>query len=95
MDERDLLVTEAGSMVIRAGTFATGPSLHQEVVLLLLTCQGEWRHDPLAGCNLVRQTNKRIVRSQLERIVRLQCERDGKPWATIREGINTIARHGA
>lgn len=85
---RDFLLDETGRLIIRHGGIATGDSYTQEVALLMLTNQGELRHDPLAGCNLVRRTNSRISRSELERVVRIQVERDGKSWADIRDGVN-------
>lgn len=85
---RDFLLDDTGRLIIRNGGIATGNSYSQEVALLMLSCQGELRHDPLAGCNLVRRTNSRILRSELERVVRIQVERDGKSWADIRGGVN-------
>lgn len=87
---RDFLLDEAGRLVLRNGGIATGDSYTQEVALLMLSCQGEMRHDPLAGCNLVRRTNSRISRGELERIVRIQVERDGKSWADIGGGVTMV-----
>lgn len=88
MAERDFLLSDTGELVVRNGGVATGASLTQEVGLLLLTCQGELRHDPLCGTNLVRRVNSRITRRELERLVRLQVERDGKRWIDVKNGIN-------
>lgn len=89
MAERDFLLDDTGRLVLRGGGIATGDSLTQEVLLIMLSNQGELRHDPLCGCNLVNRTNSRMLRSDLERIVRIQCERDGKSWSDIKEGIYT------
>lgn len=88
MADRDFLLTSSGELIIRNGGVATGDSLTQEVSLLLLTCQGEVRHDPLCGTNLVRRMNARVTRRELERVVRLQVERDGKRWDSVKGGIN-------
>ncbi len=85
---RDFLLDETGRLVLRNGGIATCDSYTQEVALLMLSCQGELRHDPLAGCNLVRRTNSRISRGEMERTVRIQVERDGKSWADVRNGVN-------
>lgn len=87
MAERDFLLSDSGELVIRNGGLATGESLTQEVALLLLTCQGEMRQDPLCGCNLPRRTNSRLLRSELNRLARVQLERDGKRWSDIAGGI--------
>lgn len=94
MAERDFLLDTDGDLVIRNGAIAVGDSLTQEVSMLLLTNQGEMRHDPLCGCNLVRRKNSVISRSQFERVVRLQVERDGKLWAKVRDGINSKLSNG-
>lgn len=88
MAERDFILDADGDLVIRNGDFAMGNSLHDDVGLLLLTCQGEHMLDPFLGCNLPRRVNGVIRRSELQRIARLQVERDGKNWDDIRDGLN-------
>lgn len=88
MADRDFLLDDTGRLVLRNDGIATGDSLTQEVLLLMLSNQGELRHDPLCGCNLVKRTNSRMLRSDLERAVRIQCERDGKNWSDIKNGLN-------
>lgn len=94
MAERDFLINDEGRLVLRAGGVATGESLTQEVALILATCQGEWRHDPLLGCNLVKRMNAPLNKVDLERTIRIQLERDGKPWDTIKDGIKTSVNNG-
>lgn len=86
-DQRDFLLDDEGRLVLRNGGIATGNSFTQEVALLMLTNKGELRHDPLAGCDLVRRTNSRIARSDLARLVRVQVERDGKQWSDVMGGL--------
>lgn len=90
---RDFMLDNDGRLVLRAGGIHTGESTSQEVALILATNKGEWRHDPLCGCDLVKRTNGRITRSELERIARLQLERDGKDWPSIKAGI-TLRTNG-
>lgn len=85
---RDFMLDDKGELVLRNGGIATGESLTQEVALVMLSCQGELRHDALCGCNLVRRTNSRLTTSQLRAIVRIQLERDGKDMNTIGDGLN-------
>lgn len=87
-DSRDFAVDETGRLVLRAGGIHVQESLTQEVGLLLITCKGEMRFDPLCGCDLVRRMNGRISRAQLERTARVQMERDGKNWGDIKRGVN-------
>jgi len=91
MVERDLLVAENGLMIIRNGTFATGPSLTQEVALIMLTNKGEIRNDIFCGCDLLRRKDTLIRRSEFERIVKVQLERDGKTWTDLKNGIKVRA----
>ena len=86
-DQRDMLLDDTGRLIIRNGGVATGSSFTQEGALLMLSNKGELRHDPLAGCDLVKRTNARMTRSELERIVRVQVERDGKRWPDVVGGI--------
>lgn len=86
-DQRDIMVDEQGRLLIRNGDLVTGESYTQEVGLLLLTNQGELRHDPLAGCDLVRRLNSRTTRTGLEQVLRVQIERDGKRWSDVRNGV--------
>ncbi|HMN06913.1 MAG TPA: hypothetical protein PKD45_14425 [Flavobacteriales bacterium] len=86
-DQRDFLLDEDGRLVLRNGGIATGNSFTQEVALLMLTNKGELRHDPLAGCDLVRRTNSRLTQSELARLVRVQVERDGKQWSDVMGGL--------
>lgn len=86
-DQRDFLLDEDGRLVLRNGGIATGNSFTQEVALLMLTNNGELRHDPLAGCDLVRRTNSRLTQSELARLVRVQVERDGKQWSDVMGGL--------
>ncbi len=87
-DQRDFLLDDTGRLITRNGGIATGNSYTQEVALLMLTNKGELRHDPLAGCDLVRRTNSRLTQSELARIVRVQVERDGKQWSDVMNGLN-------
>lgn len=91
---RDILLGDDGDLIIRGGDLAVGPSLTQEVILLMLTNQGELRHDPLSGCNLRRLSNARITRSALERIIKVQVERDGKAWPDVSGGVKIILNNG-
>lgn len=91
MVNRDLLLGAGGELVIRNGTFLTGESLTQEVAVLMLTCKGELKADPLTGCDLVRRTNARLTTSQLHALVRVQLERDGKDFDRLQAGINLMA----
>lgn len=93
MDERGLLLDQDNDLLIRGGTFAIGITYTQEVALLLLSNKGEWRHDPLAGCDLVRRINGRISRPELERILKVQVERDGKSFNEMKDALN-IRSHG-
>lgn len=88
MAERDFLLGDDGDLVLRNGTIATGPSLTQEVALLLVLSKGAVRHDPLCGCDLRKLQNSVISRSRFEHLVKLQLERDRKSWADLRPGIN-------
>ena len=92
-EERDFILGEDGDLVIRNGDFALGNGLHDDVGLVMLTCQGEHMLDPFLGCNLPRRMNATIRRSELQRLVRLQVERDGKNWDAVRDGLN-ITAHG-
>ncbi|MBS1940888.1 MAG: hypothetical protein JST38_08430 [Bacteroidetes bacterium] len=87
-EARDFLLDDSGRLVLRNGGIATGDSLTQEVALIMLTNQGEMRHDPLCGCNLIRRTNSRFTTSELRSLVRTQLERDGKDLNAIADGIN-------
>lgn len=86
-EQRDFLLSDTGELVIRDGGLATGSAHTQEVALLMLTCKGELRHDPLAGCDLPRRSNSRITRSELAHLVRVQVERDGKQWSDVMGGV--------
>lgn len=87
MDERDLIVSDVGELLIRGGSFLTGPSISQEVGLLLMTNKGEVRDDALCGCDLVRKMGARMSRAELERVLRIQLQRDGKDWNAVKDGI--------
>lgn len=93
MADRDLMLSDAGELVIANGTFRTADSLTQEVSLIMLTCKGELKQDALCGCDLHRKMNARLTTSQLRSLVRVQLVRDGKDMSTIGSGIN-LRRHG-
>lgn len=93
MADRDLMLSDAGELMIANGTFRTGESLTQEVSCIMLTCKGELKQDVFCGCDLTRRINARLTTSQLRSIVRVQLERDGKDMSTIGPGIN-LRSHG-
>jgi hypothetical protein len=88
MADRDFMLDDSGRLMLRNGGVVTGESITQEVALLMLTCKGEMRADPLAGCDLRKMMNARLTRSRLEQLVKVQVERDGKNWSDIKNGIN-------
>jgi len=85
---KDVLLDDDYDLKILNGDFVIGESTMQDVVLILQTNKGEWKHDPILGCNLIELIKSKSSKVEVEKRVRLQLERDGKNYDKIKNIIN-------
>lgn len=79
---------ETGNWKIKSGDFAVGDSRLQEALSLINGNMGDFRHYPLAGCNLIKYMQSNRPKSELEREQRKQLEADGLDYNAFKIAIN-------
>lgn len=82
----DLILDDNHRMIIRNGTFLTGPSNDQETEQILISNRGDWKQWPLTGCDLDNLVNASASITNLNtfrRTVNLQMEMDNKKVLTL------------
>ena len=84
---RDIVLDENNDLKIVAGDFLTGETEMQEVGLILQSYQGEWKENPMIGCNLVKEIRGNINPIKRERDIRVQMRLDGKSYDKIKQNI--------
>lgn len=84
----DILIDENGNPMISGGDFVIGPSLQQEAEAIIGANQGEYKHYPLVGCNLIRFKNSSVTNADVMRTIRRQLEADGINFRSINNIIN-------
>lgn len=85
----DLLLDENYELRTENGDFVTGDSFKQEEALLLITGQGEWKENPLAGVglfNYLNDENPETMKAEIKR----QFKADGKKVKSIEFTNNEI-----
>lgn len=85
-----LISTTDNDLQTAAGDFVIGESTDQEVALILMSEQGEWKEDPLVGAGLFRLVNMNADERDLKQIVKLQLARDGKSYEKMKERIKLM-----
>lgn len=73
---KDILLDENLDLVIDAenNDLAFGESSQQEMILVAISEQGEWKHDPLVGLGLRRRMKGNINRDQIAANIEEQAE---------------------
>lgn len=80
---KDLLLDEAGDLLIQNGDFVIGQS-DQQHVLDMMDCQmGELKEFPLAGFGAINYIKRRISAVEFKRDLKLQLNYDGYVDAAI------------
>ena len=72
----DLILTQDYDLQIKNGDFVIGDSQEQNVELMLMSKQGEFKLNPEAGCNILSAKNG-VIGRLLDREIRIQLEADG------------------
>ncbi len=86
---QDIIIgNEDNDLIIARGDFLLDDSTDQEVALLLMSEQGEWKEDPLVGAGLFRLVNMNAQEHDVKRLVKLQLARDGKIYEQLKKRIN-------
>lgn len=83
-DDNDLLVLN-GSLVI-------GETEMQETALIIQLSQGECKHDPILGPDLIQLKKSNASKFDIEKRLRIHLARDGKDYGAIKESLKTNLR---
>lgn len=75
-EQLDILDDPNGDMSIVGGDIQVGNSIQQNISDILRSNKGEWRFQPLVGCNLSELVNT-VYPAQVLNRVRMQLTRDG------------------
>lgn len=92
MTSNDYILGDDGDLVIQNGDFLFGDSRTDDVDLIIATNQGEWKQDPLTGCNMVERMRSKQSPDQIQRAVRIQVMRDGMNFNEVRKHLETVIR---
>lgn len=87
---RDYQLTDDGDLKIEGGDFVFGESDTDDAFIILGMNQGEWKGDPLTGCNMVQRIRSNQGPTEIERVVRAQMQRDGKNYNELKRYLKTI-----
>ena len=85
---KDIILDSNNDILIQNGDFFIGKSLTQDGLLILSSNTGEWKSDPLLGCNLTTLNNSSGDNATIERRIKMQLERDGKDYDNLKQLIN-------
>ena len=84
---KDFLNDANDDLAIAKGDFVIGESTMTEVGVILRLNQGNLRHDPIMGPNLVTKIRVPLKKDELEQRVRLHLKRDDKDYNEIKKQI--------
>jgi hypothetical protein len=87
---KGILPDASNDLKVENGTLKTGERKMQDVYLVLLTNQGEFKHDPLAGVNLNRMMRGCENREKIRKTIEIGLERAGIRFDDIREQLNIL-----
>lgn len=83
MDKSDFLVDENGNYKVALGDLVIGPCLKQEVLAIVRANQGDYKHYPLVGCNIIMMANSQKTTADVERELRQQLTAAGIDYASV------------
>jgi hypothetical protein len=84
----DWLTDNEGNYLIKDGDFMIGPSEQQEVAEILESHPGEFKEDPIIGCELTRMIKSKYDPARMRAVIKKQLARDGKDYEDYKEYIN-------
>ena len=87
---KGILLDENYDLRIENGGFVIGETLNQEVSIILQLNQGQLRHDPLLGPNLIQLINSNTSQTEIQTRVKLHLERDKKDFERYKERIRLL-----
>lgn len=73
----DILLDDSGKPREINGDFLVGESAKQEIKLILASCKGEWKENPMLGANIRELVKSRINVVKIKKAIRSQLEYDG------------------
>lgn len=83
----DFLTDDNGNYQVANGDLVIGESLRQEVLSITRANQGEYKHYPLVGCNLILMKNSQRTAADIERVIKQQITAAGIEFSRV---INMI-----
>lgn len=77
-EQTDILLDTNFDIAVQDGDIVWGESFEQEIDLIVRARTGEWKFDPVLGCDLILFVNSNASKLDIIQKVKLQLERDGK-----------------
>ncbi len=88
-NEKDILLDAQGDLLFENGDLVIGESLEQEVAMLLQVNKGEFKEDPIVGCDFIKMLKGNVSELELKKVVKIQLARDGKNYDQLKKNIIT------
>ena len=91
---KDILLDKENGIKILQGDFDVGESEIQEVGLILVSTQGEWKLSPILGPNLYRYIKSKASKTEIDSQVRIHLAIDNKDYKSLKNKIQTEINRG-
>ena len=89
---KGILLDDDNDLMVLNGSLVIGETLMQETAIIIQMSQGECKHDPVLGPDLIQLQKTNASKFEIEKRLRIHLARDGKDYGTIKESLKTNLR---
>lgn len=84
---KGVLIDNEGELVVENNSLKIGNSTIQEVSMICMMNQGEWKFEPLLGANLVHYVKTNVSRFDIQNRIKTHLQLDGKDYSDVKNLI--------